>query len=165
MLMKNYFLKSLTLKVFIIFIFTSVSIDALAKQFNADNCQNGNYIEATIISDAQYQKASKFIKGIPLSHTKFHVKTNDDNELIVVVDNVFAHDFDPSNNEIPQSFQNNFIKNQQISLCGLEFSDSENGIHWVHTNCGKSQDKNPDGFVVINGYDFTDSTNYCYLWE
>lgn len=161
MFIKNYFLKIL-----LIFSAMAVSINTFANQFNIDSCQNGNYVEATIISQLQFQKATKYIKGIPLSHTKFYVRTNDNEELMVVVDNVFAHDFDPSNDKIPQSLQNNFIKNQQINLCGLEFSDSEMGIHWVHTNCGNSShNKNPDGFAVIDGYDYTDSTNYCYLWN
>ncbi len=138
---------------------------ANASQFDISSCVNGDYVEATIISSLQFQKATKTIKAIPLSHTKFYVQTDDGNKYNVVVDNVFARDFDPNNDQIPLSFKNAFTINQKVNLCGLEFAKPENGIHWVHTNCGDTQNKNPDGFVAIDGYDYTDSTNYCYLWN
>ena len=63
-------------------------------------------------------------------------------------------------------------KNDRLGLCGQPYSSGD-GIHWVHTNCGKPPvQATPDGWVKkldAEGKPTTgnleDNTEYCRLWN
>ena len=131
----------------------------------------GSYMTATVVKGPKFV-SGKFLKGVELSHTHLKVKPDGSNDIYdVAIDNVFAQGYEKNSKSIPSSLAK--IQNgDRLSLCGQEYDDGTKGIHWVHTDCGKTPSPSkPDGFIKILGKDGSSGDNlenseaYCSLWS
>ncbi len=81
-------------KIISIFLIICVSSFSFATESLASNCA-GDYLEGKVTTPLSYFSGKK-VKGIELSHTKFHITATDGKDYEVAVDNVFASDYSAS---------------------------------------------------------------------
>ncbi len=125
---------------------------------------HATFLNATVSSNPVFAKGHKR-KGIELSHTNFTINDVHGQKYQVNLDNVFASDYDASDESIPKSYQQSIKMGTNIMLCGRTYNDKGiKGIHWVHTNCDNPH-SGPDGYTFINNKRLADNQEYCYLWH
>ncbi|WP_255422927.1 hypothetical protein [Undibacterium sp. FT79W] len=131
----------------------------------------GSYVTGKVTSGPKF-KSGKFLKGVELSHTHLKVKVDESGDIYdVAIDNVFANGYVKNSKKIPPSLKQIAV-GDSVELCGQEYTDGTKGIHWVHTDCGKTPSPNkPNGFIKIVKQDGSVSDNlesletYCPLWN
>ena len=130
--------------------------------YAAPEC-NGNYLQGTI-TQAPYFAAGMFQSGVELSHTHISV-TSGGLAYDVAIDNVFANDYDQTGgNSVPASYQSSLQVGQTVELCGENYTGGDQGIHWVHTNCGVDS-SGPAGYMIVADQNLTSNQEYCKLWS
>lgn len=136
----------------------------------------GTFLIGIVTQDAQYQPESRYaggeIQGVKLSHTRLFVKVDGQSAIYEVdIDNVFATGYVKNQAQVPAGLQV-LKKDAKVELCGQTYNDNGKlGIHWVHTNCGKTPNpKRPNGWVRVldadgkAGPNLESDQNYCFLW-
>lgn len=143
---------------------------AQADEAAACRAAAGSYLTGMVVSPPKFAHG-KFAKGVELSHTHVRLKADQDGrEYDVAIDNVFANGYDSRQAGVPAPL--NAIKvNDRLELCG-QLYDRGIGIHFVHTNCGKSPKPNrPDGWLKhlsasgAAGANAESNTQYCSLFR
>jgi hypothetical protein len=130
----------------------------------------GSYLTGNVVK-APYFTHGQFKKGIELSHTHLSVKADQDGKVYdVAIDNVFANGYVKNAKSVPDPLSS-IAEGDRLELCGQLYTTGV-GIHWVHTNCGKTPtEKTPNGWVKKfdvagkTSENFEAGTAYCYLWE
>lgn len=130
----------------------------------------GSFMTATITAGPRFAHG-KYLKGVELSHTHLKVRPDGSNDIYdVAIDNVFASDYQQNSKSVPASLAVLQV-GQRLALCGQLYDDGSKGIHWVHTDCGKTPSAaKPDGFIKLlskdgsAGQNLENNQNYCSLW-
>jgi hypothetical protein len=135
-------------------LFATVFAATPARADDAAQCKanQGSFVTGTVVGAPQFVASRSKRHGYPLSHTRLNVKTDSGTVLEVDIDNVFAAGY-TKKYQIPSGLQA-IADGTKLELCGQTYSDpgGKNGIHWVHTNCGKTPTSHsPDGWVKIIG--------------
>ena len=131
----------------------------------------GAYRTGTIVKGPKFAHG-QFRKGVELSHTHLRMKADQDGkEYDIAIDNVFASGFKPNQKTVPDSLKNIRV-NDHVEACGQLYTGGDVGIHWVHTNCGKTpQPSKPDGWLKVlasdgkPGDNIESNTQYCSLFN
>jgi hypothetical protein len=142
----------------------------------ADDCQEctvagGSFLVGTVTEAPSFANGKVRRDGIWLSHTLLTVADEGGHHYRVAVDNVFANGYVQNRRGVPGPL-NTIQVGDRLELCGQAFSDpGQDGIHWVHTNCGARPTLNkPDGWIKQVGRDgkvgpnMEANTRYCGLW-
>lgn len=161
-------MKKMLLSVVMLSAFTSSYV--LASPQSDCAAAAGSYLTGSVVK-APYFTHGQFKKGIELSHTHLSIKADQDAKIYdVAIDNVFANGYVKNSKAVPAPL-NTIQEGDRLELCGQLYTTGV-GIHWVHTNCGKTPTaQTPNGWVKKmdatgkTSENFEAGTTYCYLWE
>ncbi len=136
-------------------------------------CQanDGVYLTGTVTDGPNFTSGHP-LQGVELSHTHLTFLADQDQQSYdVAIDNVFASGYDAAGEDVPAPLSSIQV-GDRLELCGLPYTGSEVGIHWVHTDCGATPTPSqPNGWVKILNQDGTAGPNlesseeYCRLWQ
>ncbi len=145
---------------------------AQAQADNRSECAlaGGSLLTGVVVSPPRYV-SGRIIRGKQLSHTRLTLKADQDGQRYdVAMDNVYASGYDQAGPHVPAPLDT--IRTQdRLELCGQRYT-SGLGIHWVHSNCGRTPSaSHPDGWVKVldtagrAGPNLEGNTAYCSLFR
>ena len=131
----------------------------------------GTFLIGKVTQEPRFAEGKTRRNGIWLSHTVLTVVDREGHSYRIAADNVFASGYVHNQRAIPSPLDTIHV-GDKLELCGQAFSDpSQDGLHWVHTNCGARPTRNkPDGWIKLIGSDgragpnMEGNTRYCGLW-
>ena len=153
-----------------ILLFTFSANTAFAGEAGQCQAQGGSFLSGTVTQGPSFA-AGHIRDGVELSHTHITLQGEQDGESYdVAMDNVFASGYDAAGEAVPSPLSSIAV-GDKLDLCGELYQSGGVGIHWVHTDCGKSPTPSaPNGWVKIIetdgtlGPNFENSQEYCKLW-
>jgi hypothetical protein len=156
------------IKKLVVFFMVAAATCAFADEQSDCTAAAGQMLTGVVVKKPVFKHGEK-LKGTELSHTLLKLKADADGQVYsVAIDNVFASGYDEAGAAVPAPLDSIAV-GDHLEVCGQPFPG---GIHWVHTNCGKTpQPDKPNGWVKKldeNGnvsQNFEDNTEYCKLWE
>ncbi|MQA22084.1 hypothetical protein [Rugamonas rivuli] len=146
--------------------FSAYADEAASCAASAGSYRTGVVVKGPTFSHGQFRK------GVELSHTHLKMKADQDGKVYdVAIDNVFASGYTPKQRGVPASLSTIKV-NDRVEACGQLYTDGGVGIHWVHTNCGKTPNPSkPDGWLKViaadgaPGQNIESNTQYCSLFN
>jgi hypothetical protein len=131
----------------------------------------GSYRTGVVVTGPKFSHG-QFRKGVELSHTHLTMKSDQDGKVYdVAIDNVFASGFKKNQKTVPASLSAIHV-NDRVEACGQLYTGGDVGIHWVHTNCGKTPTAAmPDGWLKViaadgqPGQNIESNNQYCSIFN
>jgi len=147
------------------------AFSAYADEAATCSASAGSYRSGVVVKWPKFSYG-QFRKGVELSHTHLKMKADQDGKVYdVAIDNVFASGFEPNQRTVPASLSTIRV-NDRVEACGQLYTDGGVGIHWVHTNCGKTPTAaKPDGWLKVisaggqPGQNIESNTQYCSVFK